>query len=104
MTDTDATTRAVALLRSTHDPAIYEALTRKHRLHIVYTVYTDVAAVLAALIVVQHAMEHGADTVVIPHLNALEPCTPWWVVTLAADLITGTQEYRMGAAETRPEQ
>lgn len=104
MTETDATTRAVALLHSTHDPAIYEALTHKHRLHIVYTVHTDVAAVLAALIVVQHAMEHGADAVVIPHLDALEPCTPWWVVTRAADLITRTRKYRLGTAETRPEQ
>jgi hypothetical protein len=100
VTEPDPPTRAVALLHSTHDPATYEALTRKHRLNIVYTLHTDVAAVLAALIAVQHALEHAADAVVIPHLGALEPRTPWWVVTQAADLITGKQEYPLRSAVT----
>jgi hypothetical protein len=100
VTEPDAPTRAVALLHSTHDPATYEALTRKHRLNIVHTVRTDAVAVLAALVAVQYALEHAADAVVIPHLGALEPRTPWWVVTQAADLITGTQEYPLGSAVT----
>lgn len=66
MTEPDAPTRAVALLHSTHNPATYEALTRKYRLVIVHTVHTDAVAVLAALIAVQHALEHAADAVVIP--------------------------------------
>ncbi|MFI6309522.1 hypothetical protein ACIBEK_05110 [Nocardia fusca] len=60
MTEPNPPTRAVALLHSTHDPATYEALTRKHRLTIVYTVHTDVAAVLAALrsaVTTQHRTE-----------------------------------------------
>ena len=96
MTEPHAPTRAVALLHSTHDPATYEALTRKHRLDIVHTVHKDSVAVLAALIAVQYAV----DAVVIPHLGALEPRTPWWAVTQAADLITGTQEYPLGSAST----
>lgn len=100
MTKPDAPKRAVALLHSTHDPATYEALTRKHRLTIVHTIHTDTTAVLAALIAVQHALEHAADAVVIPHLGTLEPHTPWWVVTQAADLITGTQAYPWGSAFT----
>lgn len=80
MTQPDKPTRAIALLHNDHDPAVYEALTRKHRLEIVYTVHTDAPAVLTALIAVQHALEHLADAVVIPHLGTLEPGTPWWVV------------------------
>ncbi|GGL33035.1 hypothetical protein [Nocardia jinanensis] len=94
--------RAVALLHSNHDPAAYELLTRKHRLKIVYTVHTDAAALLAALIAVQHAFDHLADAVIIPHLGTLEPDTPWRVVTAAADLITGTQEYPVWSALATP--
>ena len=100
MTEPDAPTRAVALLHSTHDPATYEALTRKHRLTIVHTIHTDTVAVLAALIAVQYALEHAADTVVIPHLGTLGPRTPWWMFTQAADLITGTRVYPLGSAVT----
>lgn len=100
MTEPVEPTRAVALLHSDHDPDTYEALTRNHRLKIVYTVHTDAVAVLAALIAVQHALEHGADAVVIPHLEALEPGSPWWAVTHAAALITRTQEYPLWAAIT----
>lgn len=100
MTEPAPPTRAVALLHSTHDPATYEALTRRHRLNIVYTVRTDAVAVLAALIAIQYALEHAADVVVIPHLGALAPRTPWWAVTHAADLITGTQKYPLGSAVT----
>ncbi len=103
MTEPDPPTRAVALLHSTHDPATYEALTRKHRLTIVHTIPTDTVAVLPALIAVQYALEHAADAVVIPHLGTLEPRTLWWVVTQAADLVTGTKAYPLGSAiTTRP--
>jgi hypothetical protein len=100
VTETDASTRAVALLHSTHDPAAYEALTQKHQLNIVYTVHTDATAVLAALIAVQHALEHAADAVVVPHLDDLESSSPWWVITQAADLITATQQYPWASAIT----
>ncbi|MGV9633224.1 hypothetical protein ACWDO0_03495 [Nocardia rhamnosiphila] len=93
-------TRAVALLHSDHDPDTYEALTRNHRLKIVYTVHTDAVAVLAALIAVQHALEHGADAVVIAHLEGLEPGSPWWAVTHAAALITRTRQYPLWSAIT----
>ena len=103
----DAPIRAVALLHSTHDQGAYEALAQNHQLNVVYTVHTDAAAVLAALIAVQYALEHAADAVVIPHLDDLEPRTPWWVVTQAAELITATQRYPWGSAfttQTRPGQ
>ncbi|MGW4070033.1 hypothetical protein [Nocardia grenadensis] len=93
MTERDKSRRAVALLHSDHDPVTLEALVQKHGLRIVYTVHTDAPAVLAALIAVQHALEHLAVAVIVPHLGVLEPDTPWRVVTSAADLITGTQEY-----------
>ncbi|WP_459545149.1 hypothetical protein [Nocardia sp. X0981] len=102
MTDRNRPKRAVALLHSDHDPVVFEALVRRHTLDIVYTVYTDAPAVLAALIAVQHALEYLADAVVIPHIGALEPATPWRVVTAAAELITGTQEYPLGSTLTSP--
>lgn len=89
--------------RSTRAAAArFEALVQRHELHIVYTVHTDTAAVSAALIAVQHALEYLADAIVIPHLGTLEPDTPWRVVTAAADLITGTQEYPLGSTLTAP--
>jgi hypothetical protein len=100
--DPDSPGRAVALLHSDHDPVMFETLVWRHQLEIVYTVHTDAAAVLAALIAVQHALEHLADAVVIPHLGTLEPGTPWWVVTEAADLITGTREYPLWSVLTAP--
>ncbi|WP_280236996.1 hypothetical protein [Nocardia cyriacigeorgica] len=98
MTTQDEPRRTVALLHSAHDPATYDALMDRHRLTIVYTVYTDAAAVLGALIAVQHALEHLADAVVIPHLGALKPRAPWWVITEAAGLITDAREYPMGSS------
>ncbi|MFD4401184.1 hypothetical protein ACFWPH_00315 [Nocardia sp. NPDC058499] len=100
MKDPDKPRRAIAVLHSEHHPAAYEELVCRHRLNIAFTVHTDAPAVLAALIAVQHALEHVADVVVIPHLDMLEPGTPWWVVTEAADLITGTQEYPLWSAVT----
>lgn len=98
MTDQQVRRRAVALLHSDHDPTEFEALVQRHGLRIVYTVHTDVHAVLAALIAVQYTLEHMADAVVIPHLGVLKPATPWWAVTEMADLITGTREYPLGSA------
>ncbi|WP_327147646.1 hypothetical protein [Nocardia sp. NBC_01329] len=102
MTNQDNPRRAVALLHSGHDPMTLETLVQKHELRIVYTVHTDAPAVLAALIAVQHALEHLADAVVIPHIGTLESATPWRVVTAAGDLITGTQEYPLGSTLTTP--
>ncbi|WP_227983173.1 hypothetical protein [Nocardia spumae] len=55
--------------------------------------YTDALAVLAALIVVQYTFEYAADTVVIPHLGALEDGSPWWAITQVTDLVTDTRNY-----------
>ena len=101
MTEMNKPIRVIALLHSDHDPAILEALTRQHRLQIVYTVHTDTVAVLATLIAVQYALEYAADAVVIPHLGTLVPGAPWLRVTQAADLITSTQRYPLGSAITR---
>jgi hypothetical protein len=73
--------RAVVLLRSDDNPAVLDALLDTHDAITVHTVHTDAPAVLSALIAVQHALEHLADAVVIPHLRMLEPGTPWWVVS-----------------------
>lgn len=102
MTKPGAPRRAIALLHSNHDPQAYEALVRKHNLNIVHTVHTDTAPVLAALIAVQHALDHAADAVAIPHLTVLEPRTPWWAVTHAADLITAIREYPLWSALIAP--
>ncbi|MGQ4600379.1 hypothetical protein [Nocardia sp. R6R-6] len=100
MTEMNNPIRAIALLHSDHDPATLKALTRKHRLQIVYTVHTDTVDVLAALIAVQYSLEHAAEAVVVPHLGTLQPGAPWWKVTQATDLITGTQEYPPWSAIT----
>jgi hypothetical protein len=54
-------------------------------------VYSDKAAVLAALIAVQHGLDHLADVVAIRHLGALEPDAPGWIITETVDPITGTE-------------
>lgn len=106
MTDQDTPRRAVALLHSGHDPSVYDALLDRHRLKIVYTVHTDAPAVLAVLIAVQHVLDHLADAVVVPHLGTPDADAPWWVITEAADLITGTSEYPLGSrlAAAMPEE
>ncbi|MGW5385680.1 hypothetical protein [Nocardia sp. NPDC003963] len=85
--------RAVALLHTDHDASELGALTERSGLRLVFTVWTDTRAVLAALIAVQHALEHAAEVVVIPHLGSLEPDTPWWVITDVAELVTSTHVY-----------
>lgn len=93
--------QAVLLLHSQHDSSVLDALLQRYRATIVHTIHTDAPAVLSALIAVQHALEHLADAVVIPHLGTLEPGTPWWVVTQAADLITSTRRYPFGTTPER---
>ncbi|MFI2336142.1 hypothetical protein ACH474_22380 [Nocardia rhamnosiphila] len=85
--------RAVALLHTDHDESELDATLQRHGLRLVFTVRTDTRAVLAALIAVHHALEHAAEVVVIPHLGALEPDTPWRVITDVAELITATHVY-----------
>ncbi|MET8799549.1 hypothetical protein ABZV91_24535 [Nocardia sp. NPDC004568] len=85
--------RTVALLHNDHGASGLDALLQRNGLRLVFTVRTDSPAVLAALIAVQHALEHAAEVVVIPHLGSLEPDTPWWVITDVAELITGTHVY-----------
>lgn len=93
--------RAVLLLHSQHNSAVLDALLHRYHATTVHTIHTDAPAVLSALIAVQHALEHLADAVVIPHLRTLEPGTPWWVVTQAADLITSTRRYPFGTPPER---
>ncbi|TLF92951.1 hypothetical protein FEK35_30095 [Nocardia cyriacigeorgica] len=102
MTDQDKPRRAVALLHSGHDPEVYQSLLYRHRLKIVYTVHTDASAVLAALIAVQHALEHLAEAVVVPHLDTPDADAPWWVITEATDLITSTGEYPLRSRLAAP--
>ncbi|MCX0269495.1 hypothetical protein NLM24_01955 [Nocardia zapadnayensis] len=90
--------RAVALLHTDHDASELDALVQRNGLRLVFTVRTDTRAVLAALIAVQHALEHAAEVVVIPHLRSLGPDTPWWAVTDVAELITGTRLYPLRAS------
>ncbi|MEU4433112.1 hypothetical protein AB0F65_20720 [Nocardia rhamnosiphila] len=93
--------RAIALLQTEHTPTQFEALVLRNGLRIVYTIRTDTRAVLAALIATQHALEHVAEAVVIPHLGFLEPDAPWWVITTVADLITGTRVYPSKGSASR---
>ncbi|WP_048833305.1 hypothetical protein [Nocardia cyriacigeorgica] len=57
---------------------------------------------LAALIAVQHALDHVADAVVIPHVGALEPDAPWWIIAEAVDLITGAERHPRQSAPIGP--
>lgn len=81
------------MLHTDHDASELDALVQRNGLRLVFTVRTDTRAVLAALIAVQHSLEHAAEVVAIPHLGSLEPDTPWWVITEVAVLITGTHVY-----------
>ncbi|MGI5220181.1 hypothetical protein [Nocardia sp. CA-290969] len=56
-----------------------------------YTVFSDTRSPkLAALIAIQHIIEHNAEVLVVPHLTTagLTNDRRWQVVVAAADLIT----------------
>ncbi|MBF6351458.1 hypothetical protein IU448_20935 [Nocardia flavorosea] len=51
---------------------------------------TDTGAQLGALIAIQHALEHGAEVIVIPHLTTeeIQRDKHWHAVTTLAELVT----------------
>ncbi|MGI5222455.1 hypothetical protein [Nocardia sp. CA-290969] len=63
--------RAVVLRREDGGGAELERLIRLHNLRVVFTAITDTAVPrLAVMIAAGHALEHGAEVVVVPHLTA----------------------------------
>ena len=74
------------------DDRVVERLSRIHNFRVVYTVYVDTVPELAARIAVQHVLDHQAEVVVIPYLNAqsARETRAWHAVTRCADLVTAT--------------
>ncbi|WP_231856066.1 hypothetical protein [Nocardia cyriacigeorgica] len=71
-----------------------DTLARRHGYRLVFTVTMDVGPVMAAVVVRQHIVEHGAAAVVVPgfeHVDCLRH-----VVTDLAALITPMQVYPRG--------
>ncbi|MGW1740486.1 hypothetical protein ACWCPQ_16940 [Nocardia sp. NPDC001965] len=63
--------RAIVLRHADADRRDIERLTQQHRLNVVYTAVTDTAVPrLAVMIAVEHALDHRAEVVVVPHLTA----------------------------------
>lgn len=63
--------RAIVLRHADADPQDIEELTRQYRLDVVYTAVADTAVPrLAVMIAVEHALDHRAEVVVVPHLTA----------------------------------
>lgn len=92
--------RAVVLCRTDCDSSRdVERLSEVHNLRVVYTVYTDTGPELAARIAVQHALDHGAEVVVIPYLSDQEvrEARAWLAVTWLADLVTATGGLERGS-------
>ncbi|MGI5220133.1 hypothetical protein [Nocardia sp. CA-290969] len=73
----------------TDAPGLDELITR-HRLEVVFTVYAPSAPKPAALVTVQHILEHDADVVIIQHLTAAEIRAEelWRAVAGLADIVT----------------
>jgi hypothetical protein len=65
-------------------------LAQEHDLDIVYTVVTDTAPQLAALIAVHHMLESDVEAVVVPHLteDEVQSNRSWQLVVTLARLVT----------------
>ena len=81
--------RAVVLRRNSCDSAVIADLVAAHGLRVVHTVYTDTGPELAARIAVQHALDHAAEVVLIPYLDArqVRETPAWQAITWIADLV-----------------
>ncbi|MGW5386928.1 hypothetical protein [Nocardia sp. NPDC003963] len=77
--------------RSDCDSGEIDRSTRKHALEVVYTVVTDTALGLAAIIAVHHLLESDADVLVVPHLtdDEVRRNRAWHLVIAFAELVTG---------------
>ncbi|MFD4406524.1 hypothetical protein ACFWPH_27550 [Nocardia sp. NPDC058499] len=85
------------------DTAVREIqqLARQYKLDVVFTVFTDTrSAKLAALIALQHIIEHDAEVLVVPHLTTrLANDQQWQAVVAAAEIITSDGPVVGGIAE-----
>ncbi|MGW0179734.1 hypothetical protein [Nocardia sp. NPDC003345] len=78
------------LRRHDADAADIDLLTDRYRLDVVFTAVVDTTSKLAAIIAVQHLLEHDAEVVVVPHLviDGTRTDHPWLPVGSLADLVT----------------
>lgn len=76
-------------------------LARRYELDVVFTVFTDTrSSKLAALIALQHIIEHNAEVLVVPHLPArVANERQWQAVVAAAEIITSDGPVVCGIAE-----
>ncbi|MGI5223189.1 hypothetical protein [Nocardia sp. CA-290969] len=82
--------RTVALCRPDTPSREIGHLAARHNLEIVHTVFTDTeSSKLAAMIAIQHIVEHDAEVLVTPHLAAdgIAHDQHWRVVAAYLDII-----------------
>lgn len=81
--------RAILLTKYDAVTPDLETLTRRHGLEVVFTITGPSMSRLAALIAVQHVLEHGVEVVIIPHLTTDEIRTdrPWRAVRGLVDIV-----------------
>lgn len=82
--------RALVLRQTDCDSGVIDRLAQEHGLDIVYTVVTDTAPQLTALIAVHHMLESDAETVIVPHLteDEIRRDRSWQLVITLARLVT----------------
>ncbi|MGW1740108.1 hypothetical protein ACWCPQ_14995 [Nocardia sp. NPDC001965] len=83
--------RAVVLCRPDTPGREIQCLADRHRLEVVYTVFTDTeSSKLATLIAVQHIVEHSAVVVVVPYLTTtrIAKDRQWREVIALSEIIT----------------
>lgn len=82
--------RAIIVRRDGTCPPDLEVLIARHRLEVVFTIFGPSAPKLAALVTIQHILEHDADAVVISHLTTAEIRAEdlWRAVAGLADILT----------------
>ncbi|MFI2233097.1 hypothetical protein [Nocardia testacea] len=78
------------LRRADCDSSDIEWVAQEYGLDIVYTVVTDTAPRLAALIAVHHILESDAEVIVVPHLtrDEIQRTHSWQVVAALVELVT----------------
>ncbi|MGW0006194.1 hypothetical protein [Nocardia grenadensis] len=76
--------------RTDCDSGVVDRLAHEYGLDIVYTVVTDSAPQLAALIAVHHMLESDVEAVVVPHLteDEVRRNRSWQLVVTLARLVT----------------
>ena len=86
-----AVRRAVVLCRPGTPSREVERLANRYMLKVVHTIFTDTeSSKLAALVALQHVVEHDTEVVVVPYLTYAQVTNDqhWQSVTATSEVIT----------------